>query len=126
MKTDDYRTKWSRYLIPCLVAILAGAYWNLSWFMALPLITLIFPALIAVLIHFLFAGQSFGQKAGIYAIMVVVTVITRNLLYICCGHGLDYLLHDGETQLVAIALFAEQLVLGFIIIGILALFGRRR
>lgn len=108
------------------IAILAGGYWNLSWFMALPVITLICPALIALLIHFLFTGKSFGQKAGIYAITVVITDITRNLFYVCCGQGLDYLLHDGETQLVVMALFVEQLFLGVIIIGILTLLGRRR
>ena len=126
MKTDMYHTKWPRYLILGFTAILAGSYWNLGWFMALPLITLIFPVLIAVLIHFLFAGKSFGQKAGIYAVTVVITNITRNLSYICCGHGLDYLLHDGETQLAAMALFAEQLILGTITIGIVTVFGRRR
>ena len=126
MKTDIYHTAGSRYLILGFIAILAGGYWNLSWFMALPVITLLCPVLIAVVTHYLFSGKSFGQKARIYAITVVVTVIIRNLLYICCGHGLDYLLHDGETQLVAAALFVEQLFLGIIIIGSLTLADRRR
>lgn len=108
------------------IAILAGGYWNLSWFMALPLITLLSPVLIAVLIHYLLAGKSFGHKVSIYAVTVVVSEIVRNLLYVCFGHGLDYLLHDGETQLATVALFAEQLFLGVIIIGILTLLGRRR
>jgi len=126
MKTDIYHAKWRRYLTLGFIAILAGGYWNLSWFMALPLITLLFPALIVVVIHYLFADKSFSQKAGIYAITVVVTEIVRNLLYACCGQGLDYLLHDGETQLVAAALLVEQLFLGIIIIGSLTLADRRR
>ena len=124
--TDIYPATWSRYLILGFIAVLAGGYWNLSWFMALPVITLLCPVLIAVVIHYLFARESFGQKACIYAMTVVVTEVVRNFLYVCCGQGLDYLLHDGETQLVAVALFVEQLFLGVIIIGILTLLGRRR
>jgi hypothetical protein len=108
------------------IAILAGGYWNLSWFMALPAITLLCPVLIAVLIHCLFAGKSFGKKAGIYSITVVLTTIVRNLLYVCYGQGLEYLLHDGETQLAVAALFAEQVFLGVIILGILTWPGRHR
>ena len=126
MKTDIYHAQWHRYLTLGFIAILAGGYWNLSWFMALPVITLLCPALIAVVIHYLFADTSFGQKAGIYAITVVVTTIIRNLLYVCCGNGLDYLLHDGETQLAVMALLAEQVFLGVIIIGMLTWLGRRR
>lgn len=126
MKTDSYNAKSSRYIILGLIAVLAGGYWNLSWFMALPVITLLCPVLMAVLIHYLFAGNSFGQKAGIYTIAIVVTELVRNLLYVFFGQGLDYLLHDGETQLAAIALVAEQLFLGVVILGILTFFGRRR
>ena len=126
MKTKIYHAKWRSYLILGFIAILAGSYWNLSWFMALPVITLLCPVLIAVVVHYLFADKSFSQKAGTYAITVVVTEIVRNLLYVCCGQGLEYLLHDGETQLVAIALFVEQLFLGIIIIGSLTLADRRR
>lgn len=126
MKTDSYHTARNRYLILGFIAVLAGVYWNLSWFMALPVITLLSPILIAIVIHFLLTGKSFGQKAGIYAMTTVATAIIRNLLYIGFGQGLDYLLHDGETQLVAIALLVEQLFLGAVIIGILTLSGRRR
>ena len=125
MKTDIYHAKWRRYLTLSFIAILAGGYWNLSWFMALPVITLLSPALIAMVIHFLFSRASFGQKAGIYAMTTVATAVIRNLLYIGFGQGLDYLLHDGETQLVAIALLVEQLVFGTVILGALKLLGRR-
>ena len=126
MKTDIYHAKRNRYLILSCIAVLVGGYWNLSWFMALPVITLLCPILIVVAINYLFADKSFRQKAGIYAMTVVVTEITRNLLYVSFGQGLDYLLHDGETQLVAIALFVEQLFLGVVIIGIATLLGARR
>lgn len=126
MKTNVTHASRSRYLILGFIAVLAGGYWNLNWFMAIPVITLLCPILIAVVIHYLFAGKSFGQKAGIYALAVVVTEIVRNLLYVCCGQGLDYLLHDGETQLVVMALFVEQLFLGVIIIGILTWLDRRQ
>jgi hypothetical protein len=126
MKSDVYNAVRNRFLIMGFVAILAGGYWNLSWPMALPMITLFFPVLIAVVIHCLFTRKSVGQRISIYAVMVIITELVRNLLYACCGQGLDYLLHDGETQLIAIALIVEQLLLGTIVIGILTLLSRRR
>ena len=126
MKTDIYHTTRKRYLIMGIIAMLAGGYWNLSWFMALPVITLFCPFLMAMAAHYLFAKESFGIKTGVYAMTIVATVIIRNLLYIGFGQGLDYLLHDGETQLIAIALLVEQLVIGTTILGTLTLLGRRR
>jgi hypothetical protein len=41
------------------------------------------------------------------------------LLYIVFGQGLQYLLRDGETQLVFTGIMVEQLILGGIIIGVL-------
>lgn len=126
MKSDIYNTVRNRYLIMGFAAILAGAYWNLSWPMALPVITLFYPVLIAVVIHCLFTRKSVGHRIRIYAVTVILTELVRNLLYVCCGQGFDYLLHDGETQLIAIALIVEQLFLGTIVIGILTLLSRRR
>lgn len=126
MKTDINHTARSRYLILGIIAMLAGGYWNLSWPMALPVITLLSPALLAVVIHYLFAEKTFGHKAVIYAMTIMTTVIIRNLLYIGFGQGLDYLLHDSETQLIAIALLVEQLVFGSMILGTLTLLARRR
>jgi hypothetical protein len=126
MKTDTYFNQSGRYLIPGLLAVLTGGYWNLSWFMALPLITLLFPALTAVVTHFLFTRESFGKKTGIYVMTIMASVIMRNILYIGFGQGLDYLLHDGVTQLVAFVLLMEQLVLGIAIIGIASLRSRCR
>lgn len=126
MKTEINHTARNRYLIPCIMALLAGGYWNLSWFLALPIITLLCPFLIAVVIHYLFADNSLGHKAVIYAMTIMTTVIIRNLLYIGFGQGLDYLLHDSETQLIAIALLVEQLLIGSVILGALTLLGRRR
>ncbi|HSR87499.1 MAG TPA: hypothetical protein VLL07_00980, partial [Pontiella sp.] len=98
----------------------------LSWFMALPLITVVCPVLITLLILYLFAGKSFSQKAGIYAAAIVITEIVRSLLYIRFGQGLNYLLHDQETQMVALVLLIEQFVLGVIIISIVTLRARCR
>lgn len=126
MKTDIYHTTLSRYLIMGIIVVLAGGYWNLDWLLALPVIMLFFPLLIAVATYYLFTRESFGQKAGICALTVVATVIIRNLLYISFGQGLDYLLHDGETQLAAIILLVEQLFLSVAVLAVLTWSGRRR
>ena len=125
MKTEINHTARNRYLILGIMALLAGSYWNLSWLLALPIITLLCPFLIAVASHYLFAKEAFTKKAGIFALTIVTSAIIRNLLYITFGQGLDYLLHDGETQLVVLALLIEQLVIGSAILGTLTLLGRR-
>ena len=55
---------------------------------------------------------------------IMASVIIRNILYIGFGQGLEYLLHDGVTQLVVFLLLVEQLILGVFIIGITTLRSR--
>lgn len=126
MKADFAHSVLGRIVLLGIVSVLAGCYWNLSWFMALPLIALVCPIVISVLIARLFPNLSFGRKTGFYAGTVVVAEIVRNFLYVFFGQGLDYLLHDGETQLVGLALIAEQLIFGTIVTGGLTLIRRRR
>lgn len=94
--------------------------------MALQFIGLICPVVIPILVVCLFPKMSFGLIVGTYAVIVLITTGIRNFLYVLYGNGLNYLLHDSETQLVVIVLAVEQLILGIITIGILTLLRRRR
>lgn len=126
MKADFAHSVLGRIVLLGIVSVLAGCYWNLSWFMALPFITLVCPIVIPILVTRLFPDLSFGRRIGIYAGTVMVAEVVRNVLYVLYGQGLDYLLHDGETQLVGLALIAEQLLFGTIVMGVLTLLKRRR
>jgi hypothetical protein len=112
---------WVRISLVALVAMLSGVYWNLGWFMALPVIAVLSPILLSLLVCRAFPGQTFRQKLAIYVFAVVIAEIIRNLLYIYYAQGMDYLLHDAETQMAVIALIAGQLLLGSVVIVIAAL-----
>ena len=126
MKADTAHSISGRLMFLGIVSLFAGCYWNLGWFMALPFITLICPIMIPILIDRLFPSLSFGRRIGVYAGTVIVAEVVRKFLYVLYGRGLDYLLHDGETQLVGLALIAEQLLFGTIVMGVLTLLKRRR
>lgn len=89
--------------------------------MALPFITLVCPVGIPTLIICLFPNLPSTRKYGIYLETVFILETVRNLFYIVYGCGLEYLLHDGETQLVSMMLITEQLVLGAVTTWLLPL-----
>lgn len=126
MKANSVYSVSKRLVLLSVVSLLAGCYWNLSWFMALPFITIIGPLAISILVSRLFQNASFWQRSGVYIGAVIVAEVVRNFLYVIYGRGLDYLLYDGETQLIVLALITEQLFFGTIILGIITLLKRRR
>lgn len=92
--------------------------------MALPFIALVCPIGMPVLIIYFFPHLQSTQKYGVYLATVLVLELVRNLFYIVYGCGLEYLLHDVETQLVSMMLIIEQLVLGAVATWFLALLKR--
>ena len=109
-----------------VLAMVSGIYWNLGWPLALPFIGLAFPVGIPVFIAWLCPGMSGGRRYGIYVVMVFLSEAIRGLLYVGFGHGLQYLLHDGETQLIYMVIMVEQLLLGGMTIWVLAWLNRRK
>ena len=72
-----------------------------------------------VLICLFYSNLLFRWKIAVYTMTVIVPERIRAFCYILLRHGLDYLLRDGETQIISAALIIEQLLLGIITIGIL-------
>ena len=102
-----------------VIAIVSGIYWNLGWPLALPFIGIAFPVGMPVLIEWLCYRMTGGRKYGVYVATVFLSEVMRCLLYVVFGHGLQYLLHDGETQVVYIAIITDQLLLGGMTLGVL-------
>ena len=108
-----------RIMLLLVVAMASGIYWNLGWPLSLPFIGLVFPVGMSIFIAWLCPKMSGGRMYGVYVATVFLSEAIRCLLYIVFGQGLQYLLRDGETQLVFIGIIVEQLILGGIIIGVL-------
>jgi hypothetical protein len=79
------------------------------------------PILIERLLPKLSAWRQFGMYVG----TVVLSWIVRSILYIIFGSGLQYVLHDAETQLVGFMISVEQIMLGAITFGVLTVLKRR-
>ena len=94
--------------------------------MALLFIGLAFPVGMPILVEWLCPKISGGRKYGVYVATVFLAEVVRCLLYVIFGHGLQYLLHDGETQLVYIVIIMDQLLLGGMTLGVLTWIKRRK
>ncbi len=119
MKMHLHYSKRYGLIMLCAFTLLSGFCWDLSWGLALPLLTVFCPISMSVLICLFYSNLLFRWKIAVYTMTVIVTEGIRAFCYILLRHGLDYLLRDGETQIISAALIIEQLLLGIITIGIL-------
>lgn len=109
-----------KYSCVVSMSLLFGCSWCLGPNISFIISTVVTPIFMPIIVYILFFNRILVYKSIIFSFSVILAEVLRMAFYVCYGNGLDYLLHDGETQSVLATLFIWQLVLGYIIMIVCA------
>lgn len=100
-----------------LAGLLGGLAWDLGDNLTFVFVHLVLPMGLACLVGFSLSAYSRRCQFGVVLGACVVAQCSQLLAYGVCGNGWWYLLHDGETHLVILVSFAEQVLLSTILLA---------